>query len=93
MVNLAQQKPFSASYYSDKISFSLGQGGRKQNRVELVEGLFIDSSPDSDFVSVDVSLLIQTPLHLICTSSGRIQTGRLQQILSDKCIDCIFQFL
>lgn len=92
-VNPAQQKPFSASFCSDKIPFSLGQGGRKQNRVEVVEGLFLDSSPDSDFISADVRPLIQTPLHLICTSSSRIQAGRLQQILSDKCIDCIFQFL
>lgn len=85
-------------YHSAKFSDSAwgegeGQGGEENKQVEVVEGLFLESSPDSDFISADIRSLIQTPLHPICSSSSRIQPGRLQQILSDKCIDCIFQFL
>lgn len=102
IVNPAQQKPFSAIFFSDKIPFiwvlwfSPGQWGRaggkekktKQNRV--VEGVFLEFSSDSYFISADMRSLTQTPLHQICTNSNKIQTGRLQHILSDK---CIFQFL
>lgn len=66
---------------------------RRQNGVEVVEDLFLEYSAVSDFISADIRSLIQTLLHPLCTSLSRIQTGRLQQMLSDICIDCIFQFL